>query len=148
MFTIRLPERSREDASNDTPNEIERVIKHTMDTLNWRKLQDASTDSGQHRSYGLHAVWIKSQYDTQYDMIFLGHRVGEAVYPEGHKYDGEWVGNGRSGWGMFSSSGGEEYEGEWRNDLLNGRLFHSTFYYCASHNLPPIRALPARWTHS
>jgi hypothetical protein len=46
---------------------------------------------------------------------------GIAIYPNGDRYDGEFLDGRRNGRGVYTSANGDRYEGEWRDDRRNGR---------------------------
>ena len=45
---------------------------------------------------------------------------GEATYPNGSVYVGEWSAGQRCGYGEFSTAEGDAYVGEWLADQLHG----------------------------
>jgi hypothetical protein len=49
-------------------------------------------------------------------MRALAILVGVYVWPQGHKYDGEWVENRMHGQGVFTSAAGEKWVGEFSLD--------------------------------
>ena len=46
---------------------------------------------------------------------------GEFFYPDGSKYEGSWMNNGRHGWGRYTYPNGDTYEGEWAQDRRHGQ---------------------------
>ena len=47
-------------------------------------------------------------------------RFGQATYPEGHRYEGEWHQGQRCGFGEFWTQSAGEYAGEWKDDVMHG----------------------------
>ena len=59
------------------------------------------------------------------DNVLIKHGKGLIVYPNGDKYDGDWLNDSRSGFGVqiYVSNEDElggEYKGQWLNDRHNG----------------------------
>jgi hypothetical protein len=52
------------------------------------------------------------------DMVF--------IYPDGSKYEGQWVDDLRNGVGSYYYVNGDRYEGEWREHLRHG---HGTYHF-------------------
>ena len=48
------------------------------------------------------------------------YRTGEAVYENGARFKGDFVGGKREGWGLLLFSNGDRYEGEWHHDCMHG----------------------------
>ena len=69
---------------------------------------------------------LLSSYDYRY--FILSHtspprrslRFGQATYPEGHRYEGEWHQGQRCGFGEFWTQSAGEYAGEWKDDVMHG----------------------------
>lgn len=47
-------------------------------------------------------------------------RHGVACYENGAVYDGDFVADGRHGWGEQVFPSGDKYEGEWAADKIHG----------------------------
>lgn len=45
---------------------------------------------------------------------------GTQVWPDGGKYEGEWLNGQACGQGRFWHADGDKYEGQWQNDKANG----------------------------
>jgi hypothetical protein len=43
---------------------------------------------------------------------------GTYIFPNGNKYDGEWVDDVKEGYGILTYVNGERYEGYWKNDKV------------------------------
>lgn len=50
------------------------------------------------------------------------HRHGNCRYPDGSRFEGEWQGDQRHGWGSLWTADGQSYEGEWANGAMHGGL--------------------------
>lgn len=49
------------------------------------------------------------------------HGDGSLVYPNGERYEGQWVQGKRHGRGAYHYADGGRYEGEWVDDKIHGR---------------------------
>ncbi|MEE6513301.1 hypothetical protein FKM82_020845 [Ascaphus truei] len=43
----------------------------------------------------------------------MKHGLGTFMYPDGSKYEGDWVGDQRHGQGIYSYANGDSYNGDW-----------------------------------
>ena len=50
----------------------------------------------------------------------MRHGEGVQVWPDGAKYEGQWMKNQANGKGKFWHADGDVYEGEWKDDKANG----------------------------
>ena len=59
----------------------------------------------------------------------MGMKHGQGVmnYPNGDQYEGEWANDLREGFGLQRFSKGDSYEGEWFRDKMHGKglLLHT-----------------------
>lgn len=49
------------------------------------------------------------------------HGRGVYVFPNGNRYEGEWVNDMKAGYGVLYYVNGERYEGYWRDDKAQGK---------------------------
>lgn len=61
-------------------------------------------------------------YDNPTVLCFLYGRHGRCVYVDGSEYLGDWSQDQRHGWGVFHTADGQQYEGEWRDNMMSGNL--------------------------
>ncbi len=54
-------------------------------------------------------------------VLLAGNGKGIFTYPDGAKYEGEFVNNEKKGLGMFTWPNGAKYEGEFDEGTANGR---------------------------
>ena len=45
---------------------------------------------------------------------------GTYVFPNGNKYEGEWLDDVKEGYGVLTYVNQERYEGYWKNDKVGG----------------------------
>ena len=48
--------------------------------------------------------------------------LGEFIYPDGSKYEGNWQDDLRNGHGKYTYVNGDTYEGEWNNHVRHGQV--------------------------
>jgi hypothetical protein len=44
------------------------------------------------------------------------HGKGTYLFPNGNRYDGDWVADLKEGYGTLTYVNGEKYEGQWKAD--------------------------------
>ena len=73
-------------------------------------------------------VMIKDKYESEsVASVPVGVNVGEFVCAKnGYKYNGEFLGDKMTGYGVWHVSGGDRYEGQWLNGMKHG---YGTYYY-------------------
>lgn len=47
--------------------------------------------------------------------------LGTFYYDSGNKYEGDWKNDTMNGYGKYYFSNGDKYEGEWRDGKINGK---------------------------
>jgi hypothetical protein len=60
-------------------------------------------------------------YDGEVDARSCPSGQGCLVFPQGDRYDGEFMNGRRCGRGKYTFSNGDVYEGLWKNDVREGR---------------------------
>ena len=48
--------------------------------------------------------------------------LGEFIYPDGSKYEGNWQDDLRNGHGKYTYVNSDTYEGEWNNHVRHGQV--------------------------
>ena len=51
------------------------------------------------------------------------HGRGVYIFPNGNRYDGEWLADVKEGYGVLTYVNGERYEGYWLDDKAHGEFF-------------------------